>query len=221
MRSPSTSRALAAIVASLTLLAVGAARADVAETLTKVRSAYEPLTAVEVPLTQTSNGPSYFEPLVQTGRFVVQRPDKLRWELNSASMQRVWMSDGTTLWVVDAQDKTVQAFSTVGGSIRRIIGFLTGLAKLEEDYTVVAAPPADAVPGRTVLKLTPKERDEQLHSVIVQIDPKTHLVRGVILVTPFGDRSDMQLGEPKAAGQLPEGTFAWTDKPGWHVVAMD
>ncbi len=221
MRSPSSTRALAAIVASLTLLAVGAARADVGETLTKVRSAYEPLSSVEVPLTQTSNGPSYFEPLVQTGRFVVQRPDKLRWELKSASMERVWMSDGSSLWVVDAQDKTVQLFSTVGGSIRRIIGFLTGLSKLEEDYTVVEATGADVVPGRTVLKLIPKERDEQLHSVLVQIDPKTHLVRGVILVTPFGDRSDMQLDEPKATGELPEDTFVWADRPGWHVVAMD
>ena len=57
--------------------------------------------------------------------------------------------------------------------------------------------------------------------MLVQIDPKTHLVRGVVLVTPFGDRTDMQLGEPKAAVELPADTFAWTDKPGWHTVRMD
>lgn len=217
----STPRALAAIVAALTLLAVGAARADVAETLAQVQVAYEPLSVVEVPLTQTSSGPSYFDPLVQTGRFVVERPDKLRWELKGPSSERVWVSDGTTLWVIDAQDKTVQVFSTVGGSIRRIIGFLTGLSKLGEDYTVVPAPEADAVAGRTVLQLIPKERDEQLKSVLVQIDAKTHFVRGVVLVSPFGDRTDMQLGEPSAPAALTADSFTWTPSPGWHAVPMD
>lgn len=189
--------------------------------LEKVSAAYRDAQTVHVELQQTSSGPSYFEPLVQTGSFVVQRPDRIRWELSGAGGTTTWLSDGETLWIVQPADKTVQVFKHVSTGIRRYIGFLTGLQNIHADYTVtlVSGGP-DAVEGRTVLRLQPLDRDEQLKVILVQLDAAYRVV-GVVLHTPFGDRTDMQLSELRFEGPVGADTFRWATKKGWHLVPMD
>lgn len=189
--------------------------------LMEVEAAYRSARTVRVELTQTSSGPSYFDPLQQTGSFVVQRPDRIRWELKGAGATNTWISDGETLWIVQPEEKTVQVFKHVSTGIRRYIGFLTGMAHVTEDFDVhLVTEGAEAVRGRRVLKLVPHARDEQLKAIYVQVDASSHVV-GVVLVTPFGDRTDMQLSGLQLGGDAPPQTFQWQAKDGWHVVPMD
>jgi outer membrane lipoprotein-sorting protein len=199
----------------------GAAEDDVAGVLAKVAAAYADAKTVSVELTQTSSGPSYFEAQVQTGSFVVQRPDRVRWELTGGGATNTWISDGTTLWIVQPAEKTVQVFKQVAVGIRRYIGFLSGLEGVQEDFEVTRVTEGpEAVSGRTVLRLKPRAQDEQLRAIYVQLDAAWQ-VAGVVLVTPFGDRTDMQLRGLKLDAAASDDAFRWTPQPGWHVVAMD
>ncbi len=189
--------------------------------LAGVADAYRSAKTVRVDLTQTSSGPSYFDPLVQTGSFVVQKPDRIRWELKGTGGANTWISDGSTLWIVQPAEKTVQVFQNVSDGIRRYIGFLTGLDNVTTDFAVgFVTTGSEAVEGRSVLKLVPRTRDEQLKAIYVQVDSESHVV-GVVIVTPFGDRTDMQLSGLKLDAPTSDDTFRWVHQEGWHVVPMD
>lgn len=222
MRSPSISRLLLLLV----LLALPAQAGEPAELgvkdiLSRVHAAYADAGAVRVSLKQTTSGPSYFDPLVQTGSFLVQKPDRIRWAMDYQGNTTTWRSDGTTLWVEQPADKTVQVFKHVGPQIRRYIRFLTGMGDVGEDFAtqVVRAGP-EAVEGMSSLRLTPATPDGQIKHIYVHFNAAFHLQR-VVMTTPFGDRTQMDLSDLDLSAEVPEGAFQWQKKDGWHVVPMD
>jgi outer membrane lipoprotein-sorting protein len=215
------SRLTSSLLGLALLLALPAQGAEVGPVLEQVAAAYADAKTVQVALKQTTTGPSYFDALVQTGSFVVQKPDRIRWELNGSGGTNTWISDGETLWIVQPTEKTVQVFKHVAAGIQRYIGFLSGLSDVQKDFdvTLVADGP-EAIEGRTVLRLSPKGRDEQLKAIFVQVDADFHVV-GVVMLSPFGDRTDMQLSGLALNVEAPAGTFKPPATDGWHVVPMD
>jgi len=202
----------------LLLLAVPALAGEptAADVLSKVQAAHQEVAALQVDFSQTSSGPSFFDPLVQTGTFELERPDRIRWTF-VAPTARTYISDGKTLWIVEDENKTVQVFGRVDGLVRRYVDLLTGLGDAVGDFDVTLL--ARAIPERTGLKLKPKLKDDQIAWIELEVDAQHHVV-GVVVVSPFGDRTDMQLTNRRTPKDLPDERFTWTETVGWSTVQM-
>ncbi len=209
-RSTSTAGALL-VALLLATTAVAAPEALLAE----VAAAHKDVAALQVDFVQTSTGPSYFDPVVQTGTFELERPDRIRWSFETPT-KRTYLSDGKTLWIAEDEGKTVQVFGQVDGMVRRYVDLLTGLDGAAEDFVVTELPMTE---GRRGLKLVPKVKDDQVASIEVRINDQAHVV-AVIVSSPFGDRTDMQLSNRRTPADLPDERFVWAEQPGWHVVPM-
>ena len=217
MPNPMTSRTLAALAGLLVLL-VGplAARADdgVDAVLTRLTVAYKDVPSIEASFVQTSSGMSYIEPLVQKGTLAIERPGKMRWDFVSPTKQQ-YISDGKTLWVVSEADRTCTIYRQVGGALATYFDFLTGMADVRTHFDVRVGA---AVEGKDVLVLEPLQPDSTLGTMTVQVDKATGLVSGVLSVTPFGDQTDVQLGDVKTGRDLPDADFVWTSTEGYKEV---
>lgn len=211
----------------LVLLVLGLAapaQADEAPTvssvLEKMHASYKGVKAVRAAFVQTSTGMSYFEPLKQTGVIVLESPGKMRWEFETPRKQQ-YLSDGTTLWVVDEGDKTCTVFRSVDGMLQRFYGFLTGTADLKADFRVEVVTEETTVADATALKLTPLQPDGSIESLRVFVSTKNHRVVGISMITPFGDRTDTVLSDVTTLDDVPDEQFAWSDREGFRVIQGD
>jgi len=204
------------------LLAATPARAEetVDGVLEKMHGAYKGVQAVRASFVQTSSGMSYMEPLTQTGTITLESPGKMRWEFATPRKQQ-YLSDGTTLWVVDEGDKTCTVFRSVDGMLKRFYGFLTGTVDLKAEFAVALVEEAGPVTNAAVLKLTPRSQDGSFDSLRVYVDRASHRVVGVAMLTPFGDRTDTVLKDVQTLDDVPDADFVWSAREGFRTIQGD
>ncbi len=191
---------------------------EVQATLDAVQSAYRRLPSVEADFVQTSSGISYPKPLVQEGVVALKAPAQMDWVFHTPSPWR-YVSDGLTLWVVDEAEKVCTVYRQVGGPLRRMFGFLTGMDDLRSEYSVDRVTEGkEARSDRRVLCLKPHAQDGRAETVYVHIDPKTSLVRGVVVHSGYGDRTETQLLRIRTEAELPDSRFQWEAGAGYRVV---
>ena len=198
-----------------------ATKTDVDATLAKMTAAYKGVTAISGRFTQTTQGISYIEPHVQTGRISLEAPGKMRWDFESPTPTQ-YLSDGTTLWILEPDERKCTTFSSINEMLQLIYGFLTGSADPREHFTVtVESTEKPTVPGAIALRLTPKALEGSIESLRVNLDPTTHRVVAVSMLTPFGDRTDTVLSDVTLPGDLPDSDFVYTEREGWRTVRGD
>ena len=164
---------------------------SVEETLGRMTAAYDGVKAIKAAFTQTTTGMSYFEPVVQTGTISLEEPGKMRWDF-AAPTSVQWVSDGTTLWILEQADKKATVFTSVSEMLTTYYGFLTGTSDPRETFRVaVATDEKPPIPGAIALKMTPLRPDGSIESLRIFLDPTSRRVAGVAMLTPFGDRTDL------------------------------
>lgn len=188
--------------------------ADVESALAVVRASYKDVRALDMTFEQTSSGVSYFEPFKQAGRLMVERPGKLRWEFHG-EQARTWISDGSTLWIVDEVRKNVQLMKGVDAAIARYFSFLTGLKDVQKDFTVTLAAPPPA--GGVALELVPKVSDDSVARILVELG-ESGRVGAVSVFNTFGDTTRLVLASVKEQPDLDDALFRWQDREGWDVL---
>ena len=101
-------------------------------------------------------------------------------------------------------------------------GFLTGTSDPRETFRVaVATDEKPPVPGAIALKMTPLQPDGSIESLRIFLDPTSHRVAGVAMLTPFGDRTDLVLSDITTPDDLPDADFFYAEKEGWRTVNGD
>jgi len=204
--------------------AVSAPSVELGATLATMNAAYKDVAGIRGSFIQTTSGISYPQPHVQSGVLSLKAPGKMRWDFVSPTKTQ-YLSDGASLWVLEPDDKKCTVFSTVTGMMQVIYGFLTGSADPQKHFKVSHADSSEAadapVTGAIALTLVPLEAMGSIESVRVYLDPGTHRVVGVSMLTPFGDRTDTVLSDVVLGADLPDADFVYVDREGWRTVQGD
>ena len=213
--------AAAVLVLGLTTqVARGASDVDVDGLLQRMKVAYEGAPAVRASFVQTNTGMSYFEPLVMEGTLSLERPRRIRMAYTTPRA-KTYLSDGSTLWIVDDQDKTVQRSRGQSAALGRLFDFLTGSADVKRDFTLAVEDGKEGRSGFTVLRMKPRAPDAAFSLVYVHVHPETGFVHGVVTISSLGDRSETLLNELTTPEDLPDADFVYAEKPGYRLVDLD
>lgn len=193
---------------------------DLDATLVKMNAAYKGVQAITADFVQTSKGISYIEPVTQSGTISLEAPGKMRWDFVTPTKTQ-YLSDGTTLWVLEEADRKCTEFGSVNEMLQLIYGFLTGTADPREHFKVTVDSEKPPVEGQIALKLSPQEPQGSIESLRVYLDPTSFRVMGVSMLTPFGDRTDTVLANVTTPDDIPDADFVYTAREGWRTVKAD
>ena len=193
------------------------ASSDVDAVLAGLGSAYRSMQFLEASFIQTSSGISFPVPLVQQGTLQVQKPNKLRWEFSGPSA-RLFLSDGSDLWIVDEAEKTCTHYSAVMDSLQRFLAVFNGAAGLAEHYKISLASGAESRADQHTLKLVPKVADGSVDAIYLRVDQQTSMIAAVVTVSAFGDRTETALQGVTLGKERPAEYFRWLQQPGFQLI---
>jgi outer membrane lipoprotein carrier protein len=191
--------------------------ADVDAVLTRLNTAYGVMQSFEAQFTQTSSGISFPAPLVQEGTLQVQKPNKLRWEFKKPN-PRLFLSDGTQLWIVDEAERTCTHYSAMMESLDRFLAVFNGADRLVQHYKISLAVGSESTAGADTLKLVPKVPDGSVDAIYLRVDSISSMVTAVVTMSAFGDRTETVLQGIVMGKDQPAENFRWSIRPDFQFI---
>ena len=167
------------------------------------------INTLEASFTQERKLPSLKEPVSTPGKLMMQRPDKLRWELGNP-IETLAVSDGTTMTLLQASDKSARQvdkdspqakqFSFLGGNA------LASPEAFREAFEIVDARVTSGIHQYT---LQPKERRMKANVpwVFLDIDPASNELRALELEMKDKSRIRTVFTNTKLNGKLAANAF--------------
>lgn len=176
------------------------------------------INTLEASFTQERKLPSLKEPVSTPGKLMMQRPDKLRWELGNP-IETLAVSDGTTMTLLQASDKTARQLATDSPQAKQF-SFLGGNAlaspeAFREAFEIVDSRISSGIHQYT---LQPKERRMKANVpwVFLDIDPSTNELRALELEMKDKSRIRTVFTNTKLNGKLPAASFQ-ADLTGYNL----
>lgn len=173
---------------------------------------------------QSLDSASLGRPRTETGRFMISKPDRMRWEYESPE-RKLAVIDGTHTWLYLPDEAEVHRGSASGvrGSGAPAL-LLTGAMRLDRDFLSRRPGPKELAAelplpeGSVVVELTPKRPDPEFQKVLLAIHPDRLQILKVILVDPLGDRMSFTFSDMEEDTPLPDSLFRFEPPPGVRVV---
>ena len=152
------------------------------------------------------------------GHLYMARPKKTRWEYKKPE-EKLFVSDGKVISMYIPADRQVRQDQVKDAADDRIpLMFLVGQTNLRgefEKFTILPQKPE--VEGTVVIRMYPRRKTE-LAELIMEVDPKTYLIRRLVMKHSDGITRDFQFSNIKTNGKLPESLFKFTPPAGVRVV---
>jgi outer membrane lipoprotein carrier protein len=182
---------------------------------------YEGIRDFTADFVHTYTGGVLRKKLTETGRLLVKKPGKMRWEYTTPE-PKSFVSDGVKLYSYIPQDKQVivatvpQEDSATAPAL-----FLAGKGNLTRDFT----PSFDTVPvgaaaGAVALKLVPKSPQPDYDWLVLVVDGSTLALRGLASSDSQGGTSSFSFTNLKENVGLPDKTFEFQIPRGVDVVTQ-
>jgi len=155
--------------------------------------------------------------VVASGHLYMARPRKTRWEYKTPD--ELFVSDGKTLYMYIPADRVVRTGNVKDTVDDRIpLMFLVGQTNLRgefEKFSLLSQKPE--VEGTVVIQMYPKRKTE-LTQLMMEVDPKTFLIRRLVMKHSDGLTRDFQFSNIKPNTGLDESLFKFKAPAGVRVL---
>jgi len=155
----------------------------------------------------------------ERGRLLVRKPGQMRWE-SEAPQRSIVVSDGKNVYVYIPDDKqvTVSAVPPDDEAATPAL-FLAGKGSLIRDFTVSQAMPASEMPAGTLaLKLVPKKSQPDYDWLVIEFEPGTYRLRGLMTTDAQGGLSSFSFTNLKENLGLADKEFVFKPPRGVDIV---
>jgi outer membrane lipoprotein carrier protein len=156
-------------------------------------------------------------PQAEEGRFVVERPDKLRWDYVKPE-RKTAISDGEHTWLHLPEEKLVYRGSVEAWRRTGAFAILVG-GSLADEYEAGGLE-ADSASrrGDLLLRLTPRRPREEVQEILVEIEPEGLDIVAVTAVDALGNRTGVRLSEVEENVRIRSDLFVFTPPRGTRIV---
>jgi outer membrane lipoprotein carrier protein len=207
---------LAALYSTVPLRGAESTPAELAEALQR---RYDGVRDFSADFVHTYRGGVLKKQLTETGRLLIKKPGKMRWEYTSPE-QKLFVSDGLKIYSYIPEDKQVMVGSVPQGDAAATPAlFLSGKGNLTRDFEPSQGEVPPGFPAGTVaLKLVPKTPQPDYDWLVLLVEPGTLRLRGLVTTDAQGGTSAMSFANLKENVGLADKSFAFSIPRGVDVV---
>lgn len=195
--------------------------ATVTDLVKAVEDAYKDVQTLRADFVQVTRSSSMGEGEKQRGRVQLARPRKMRWDFTQPE-SKLFVTNGTTIWVYTPADKQVFVSDDLGGSDGGMDSLLSNLENLDQFFDVsIVDRQGGADHHSYVLKLSPKGGQAQFKSLRIELSRKRYDLEKLVIVDAFDNETELTFTNLKVNPALSEGDFSFTVPAGIQVVRSD
>jgi len=200
------------LVVSVLLSFSSVAIAD--ELTTEIQKTYDSIKTFSADFTQTLTNAASKEQDVRSGKIVFKQPSLLRWESVKPEPELLIVGE-SIVWDYFPEDqlalkyRTKQLFNS-----KTMIKFISGQAKLEEDFVVENQGDDN---GLIKLKLLPLEPETGMVLAFAWIDPEKKMMSKVLVVDFYGNGNEVSMTNIKIDPEVDATAFEFTPPEGVDV----
>lgn len=196
------------------ILVVVSASAQSEEITRRIQQQYETLKGFKAGFTQELTNAASGEVEKRRGTIAFMQPSLIRWETVEPEKELLIVGENA-VWDYFSDDNLVIKYSLdqVLNS-KTMIRFLSGKARFEEDFAVANQGEES---GLIKIRLDPKEPEPSLVLAYIWLDPKTYLIRSVLLMDFYGNANQVNLRDLELNPVLSKSYFNFTPPSGVEV----
>lgn len=184
------------------------------QTAAHMQQQYEALTSFTADFVQTLTNAQTGEKEVRKGTIAFRQPALVRWDTVSPEKQLLVVGD-KAVWDYYVDEKAAYKYPTTDVlSSKTMLRFISGKARLEQDFYVTEHPEKD---GLLEMELVPKEAEPGLVQATVWVTPGTYMLYRVLLVDFYGNQNDLSLDNLVLNPDLPRQGFEFSPPAGTKV----
>ncbi len=148
------------------------------------------------------------------GQVFFKKPGRMRWEFTEP--QQLLIADGSALWLYQPSERQVvktpfqHAFNS-----QTPISFLTGVGRLEEDFSVL---PQGETSSVYQLRLTPKQAAEAIGLLDIEVSKETFDILQALITDPLGNTTRVSFTNIERETALGDDLFRFELPPGTDLV---
>jgi outer membrane lipoprotein carrier protein len=202
----------------------GGTQASTAETVAaRVQAFYDQTTTVQASFQQHFWNRAYARTQSSRGTLAIQRPGRIRFDYTDPRGKVVVSTPEGFVYYEPGEDGSPGQYTrgrSEGASVA--LGFLTGTARLDRDFTLALLPARpDAPPNTDGLELTPRSADPHFRRIILYVDhrPSTAgVVQRVSIEDHDGNWNRFDFQRLRFNTELPASTFEYTPPSGAREI---
>ncbi len=187
----------------------------VADELTaEIQKTYDSIKTFKADFTQTLTNAASKEQEIRSGKITFKQPSLLRWESVKPEKELLIVGD-SVVWDYFPEDELALKYHTKQlFNSKTMIKFISGQARLEEDF-VVENQGDDA--GLIKLKLLPLEPETGLVLAYVWVNPEKKMLTRILVVDFYGNGNEVAMENIEIDPEVAESQFQFTPPKGVEV----
>lgn len=211
----------AALLATFLLLTAQPARAqDAAAIVSSIQKKYASINDLNSRFTQETRIKDLEEKVLSSGKVWFKKPSMMKWQYEEPWKDTI-VSDGKKVWYFDSRENQVaetEIDSVWAGSLGSytVISILEDLDRL---FDVRLGAGSTDEQGNILLDLKQKKQ-EHSKQVTIAVDPKTHMLRKIIIGDIFGNTTIIELGTAEVNLNIPDSFFTFRKPEGARTVTF-
>ena len=155
----------------------------------------------------------------ESGTLLLKRPSRMRWDYHQPR-EKLFVSDGKNAYFYvigehEAQRTPMKKLDDLRSPLR----YLLGKTRLEKEFDKLQL--ADGVsvsqPGNVVLSGIPKNLDERVSRVLLEITP-ANLIQRIVIEEVDGTTTEFRFSNFEENKPIPDKQFSFTAPPGVEMV---
>ena len=157
-------------------------------------------------------------PKVASGEVWLKKPGKMRWDYAKPE-KKLMVSDGSTLWVYEAEDEQAFKQSMSSSTLPAQVSFLVGEGKLADEFDAsVVHPEGIGGAGEQVMKMVPKTATTAYRYLLFVVDAKTGQVKQTVIYDQQGGTNKLTFSALEQNRGVDDGKFKFTPPPGTKIL---
>ncbi len=201
--------AAALFATSLLFTAQPAKTQDPSTVVTGIQKKYASINDLSSPFTQVTRIKDLDEEIASSGKVWFKKPGMMKWQYEEPWKDTI-VSDGKKVWYFDSRENQVTEME-VESVWADSLGSYTIISILEDlDRLFDVRPGAGSTDERGNVLLDLKQKNqEQSKQVTIAVDPKTYMLREIIIGDVFGNTTVIKLGTQEVNLGIPDSFFTF------------
>ena len=212
--------AAALLASSLLLAPQSAGTRDASAVVSGIQKKYASINDLSSSFTQETRIKDLGEKISSSGKVWFKKPGMMKWQYEEPWKDAI-VSDGKKIRYFDSRENQVTEME-LESVWADSLGSYTVISILEDlDRLFDVRPGAGSTDGRGNILLDLKQKNqEQSRQVTIAVDPKTYMLREIIIGDIFGNTTVIKLGTAKVNLGIPDSFFTFEKPKGAGTVTF-